>query len=470
MATRLPFSSQSILYVLLDYVDEDNRCDVEIIQKALECTVVLAAGVVGGTRLPGVGVGVLGPPFTRLLRLSPVRNNLPGLVSSLGRMLDHLTPAQRGTEMNLEVSEALDAVVEEAATFLPASSHPLQVAGVESVLEGSQQQLQQLPGGDAVRGVWITAATYTPDPYTFTALFKSWLGETKGKDPHVHVTFPASSSDQDTLTLLTDIQEVMLDPVCLPSAISSRLTIHHNLLRTVSTTQGSTVTVVELQVVKRVKCATLATVVFGHSYYLLPTGATSLPFNDIWENRQYVRAVAQQLLSRDEALLARATGPVGSITPMVAILPAPHCSALSLVHVAPAELLLAERHLDTHHLDVPDKVSREMEERLTSLEVSDVKLVDLTSSLIPTLIQHFTKTPRGGGGRLGQVNNTSMTQVGNSVCGNTRALPQHPAFTTSFDPDAEVVTTRGRTTETRPRGFSGRRGGRGHRWSTASLY
>nr|XP_053630362.1 uncharacterized protein LOC128687034 [Cherax quadricarinatus] len=344
------------------------------------------------------------------------------------------------------------------------------VAGVESVLDGSQQQLQQIPGGDAVRGVWITAATYTPDPYTFTALFKSWLGETKGKDPHVHVTFPASSSDQDTLTLLTDIQEVMLDPVCLPSAISSRLTIHHNLLRTVSTTQGSTVTVVELQVVKRVKCATLATVVFGHSYYLLPTGATSLPFNDIWENRQYVRAVAQQLLSRDEALLARATGPVGSITPMVAILPAPHCSALSLVHVAPAELLLAERHLDTHHLDVPDKVSREMEERLTSLEVSDVKLVDLTSSLIPTLIQHFTKTPRGGGGRLGQVNNTSMTQVGNSVCGNTRALPQHPAFTTSFDPDAEVVTTRGRTTETRPRGFSGRRGGRGHRWSTASLY
>ncbi|XP_071523384.1 uncharacterized protein [Panulirus ornatus] len=477
MASRQPFSSQSILYILLDYVDEKKKYDLDIIHRALESTVVVAASVVGGIRLPGLGVGVLGPPFTRILRLSPVRNNLPGILSSLNSMVDGLTPVQRGTEVSVEVSEALDTVVAEAAAFSLAATHPLQVvvitwgpvhvlteaftlllnhsharclravhvAGVENILHGALLQ-ENVPAGDAAGGVWVTAASYSPDPYTFTALFKSWLGETKGKEPHIQLIIPAAICEdhQDPLTLLVDMQEIMVNPACLPSTVASRLTINNNIYRTVSTTQGTSVFIVDLEVVKRVTCSSVATALFGQACYLVPTGATSLSFSDIWENKQYVAALCEQLAERDEGLLARVRAAPGAITPLVAIFPATHCSALSMVHVAPAELMLAERHLDEQPQEVPDKVGKELKKRLASLNVSDLRLEDQASYLIPTLTQHFTKTTRGGGPRARQQMNTTFAHVATSGTRNSRPPPQHPAFMNYPQPSTRVARRGGR--------------------------
>ncbi|XP_042239262.1 uncharacterized protein LOC121877540 isoform X1 [Homarus americanus] len=449
---------------------------------------------------------MLGPPFSRLLRLSPVRNNLTGVLSSLGRLQEDLVPGQRGTEMNIPVSEALDAVVADAASFTPASHQPLQlvvitwspvhlltetfrlvlnhaharylsavhVAGVKSLLRRGtllqEEEEDTFPAGDAAGGVWVTAATYPPDPYTFTGLFKSWLSETKGKDPHIHVKFPAEGDDKNPFTLLFDVEELMVDPVCLPSTIASRLSLHHNLLRTVSTTQGNTIPVVELEVMRRVKCPSLATTIFGQSFYLVPTGATSLSFTDIWENKQCVAAISEQLAAWDEGLLARATGAPGALTPLVAILAAPHCSALSLVHVSPAELLLAERHLDTHHQEVPDKVRREMEQRLESLDVSDLRLVDMATNLIPVLIQHFTKSPRGGG-RVAQQNTTIAHVPHQEPTRNARPLPQHPAFMDDdFQPDSHPMGRGQKTGGRRSRSNQGRRFLRAHKINTSGNY
>ncbi|XP_050697666.1 meiosis 1 arrest protein-like [Eriocheir sinensis] len=439
MATRQPFSAQAVLYVLLDYRDEARRGDVQVIYKALENTVVVGGGVVGGVRLPGLGVGALGSPFTRLLRLTPIRGHLPSLISALPRMLEDLTPADRSTEINQEVGEALDAVIAEAASFPPASQHSLQmvvvtwgpvavltealsqvltleharylsavhVAGVESLEEGALGGAEGgRPRGDAVGGVWVTGATYPPDPYTFAALFKSWLLESKGKEPHLHLIFPPSStstsststttttttSDSSTepLTLLLDMQEVMVEPASLPSAIASRLTIHANLYRTVCTTQGSTVAVPQVQVVKRVQVGSVAPAVFGAAHHLLPSAAAALSFNTIWDNRQLVASLCHQLEEADEGLLARVEAPPGALSPIVVVLPAPHCSALSLVHVAPSELMLAERHCPAPPHPIPDKLAQAISSSLASLTLSDLRLEDHTSPLVHALAAHYT--------------------------------------------------------------------------------
>ena len=53
---------------------------------------------------------------------------------------------------------------------MSASSH-VQVVAVEDQQDGTQGE-EGLPYGDAVGGVWVSGASYPPDPYTFTALFK----------------------------------------------------------------------------------------------------------------------------------------------------------------------------------------------------------------------------------------------------------------------------------------------------------
>ena len=53
---------------------------------------VLAGGVSGATRLPGLGVGALGPPLKTLLRLAPVRNQVGQVLATLARSLLALTP------------------------------------------------------------------------------------------------------------------------------------------------------------------------------------------------------------------------------------------------------------------------------------------------------------------------------------------------------------------------------------------
>ncbi|KAK8389956.1 hypothetical protein O3P69_012875 [Scylla paramamosain] len=126
--TRQPFSSQAILYLLLHHTEEGRRGDVEMIYKALENTVIMGGGVGGSVRLPGVGVGQLGRPYTRLQRLTGVRANLPSLLSSLPRVLEDLAVCESTPEISQEVGEALDAIVNEAASFAPASQHPIQVS------------------------------------------------------------------------------------------------------------------------------------------------------------------------------------------------------------------------------------------------------------------------------------------------------------------------------------------------------
>ncbi|XP_068233021.1 uncharacterized protein [Palaemon carinicauda] len=318
MATRQPFSSQSTLYILLDYTDEEKNNEIQIIHKALEDTIVIGGAVVGATRIPGVGMGLLGPPFLRLLKLSSVRNNLPSVLSSLSRVFEELTPTPQGTEINMEAGFALDAIVAEAGGFSPALNHPLQllvltwrpvplmmetftsvltlshskylravhVVGITSVLHPDSEDV--MPPGDAAGGVWITGGTYTADPYTFTALFKSWLSESKGTEPHARLIFPSSPEEveEEPLTLLLDMQEIMIDPLSLPSVVASRLTVHKNLYRTVSSTQGSSIPIAEMEVIKRINVSSLATALIGPSAYLLATGATSLSFDKIWDNKQ----------------------------------------------------------------------------------------------------------------------------------------------------------------------------------------
>ncbi|XP_064098965.1 uncharacterized protein LOC135210093 isoform X2 [Macrobrachium nipponense] len=387
--TRQPFSSQSTMYILLDYTDEERSDEIEIINKALEDTIVIAGAVVGATRLPGVGVGLLGPPFARLLKLSSVRNNLPSVLSSLSRVFQELTPTTQGTETHMEVCAALDAIVAEAERFSPALTYPLQllvltwrpvplmmetftsalslshskylravhVVGIASVLHPDIGD--DTPPGDAAGGVWVTGATYTADPYTFNALFKSWLSESKGTEPHVQLIFPSSPGEEqgEPLTLLLDMQEIMIDPLSLPSAIASRLIVHQNLYRTTSSTQGSNLPVVEMEVIKRVNASSFATALMGPPTYLLPTGATSLSFDKIWDNKLYVAKASQKLEEKNEALLARVVAPPDTVAAQAVIFPAPHCSALSMIHVVPCELMLAERHLEGRNsqLIVPEK-------------------------------------------------------------------------------------------------------------------
>ncbi|XP_066985699.1 uncharacterized protein [Macrobrachium rosenbergii] len=432
--TRQPFSSQSTLYILLDYTDEEKSDEIEIIYKALEDTIVIGGAVVGATRLPGVGVGLLGPPFARLLKLSSIRNNLPSVLSSLSRVFQELTPTTQGTETHMEVCAALDAIVAEAERFSPALSHPLQllvltwrpvplmmetftsaltlshskylraihVIGIASVLHPDAGD--DMPPGDAAGGVWVTGATYTADPYTFNALFKSWLSESKGTEPHVQLIFPSSpgEEEEEPLTLLLDMQEIMIDPLSLPSAIASRLIVHQNLYRTTSSTQGSNLPVVELEVIKRISTSSFATALMGPPTYLLATGATSLPFDKIWDNKLYVTKVSQKLEEKNEALLARVIAPSGTVAAHVVIFPAPHCSALSMIHVVPCELMLAERHLEGRNsqLIVPEKVISDIEQKLSELEVSELRLEDHTTNLIPSLVHHFTKPARGGTARI----------------------------------------------------------------------
>ncbi|KAK4324134.1 hypothetical protein Pmani_005137 [Petrolisthes manimaculis] len=433
MATRQPFSAQSILYILLDYT-QDRKEDLLNIHKALESTVVVGGGVVGGTRLPGVGAGVLGSPYSRLLPLTPLRGHLPAVLTSLNRILTDLEPRERVVDMTLMVQEALDCVVADAASFPPASQHPIQVAGLECS-EGESQSPEVPPLGEAAGGVWVTGATYPPDPYTLTALFKSWLGEVKGKKPHVHLTLPPYIQDKEPIKLLLDVQEMMIDPVCLPSALASRLTLQTNLIRTVSSTQGNCVNVWDVEVLKLVKGENVAAAVFGPPYYLLPTSATSLTFTEIWQNKQYVASVSEELAVRDIGLLAKMRGPPTSLTPLLAIFPAPHCSALTMLHLAPAELMLAERNNDGKIDEVPDKISKEVCGHLNSLEESELRLEDQESCLIPALIHHFTRTSRGSSSSSMRTSHGATTGHHHNAAPplpaptpTHRALPQHPAF------------------------------------------
>ncbi|KAK7086072.1 hypothetical protein SK128_016468, partial [Halocaridina rubra] len=231
MATRRPFSAQSTLYVLLDYTDAEKVKDLELIRKALEDTIVVGGGVVGAIRLPGLGMGLLGPPFQRLLKLSAIRNNIPSVLTALNFMYEGLQPAQEGTEFVQDVCSALDTILAEAESFSLALSHPLQllvitwrplelltktvtsalthlhakfiravhVVRIVSLLNDDTED-EDLPVGDAAGGVWITGAPYTADPYSLAALFKSWLCETKGSDPHLLLTLQATGEEDVPLT------------------------------------------------------------------------------------------------------------------------------------------------------------------------------------------------------------------------------------------------------------------------------
>ncbi|KAK8389889.1 hypothetical protein O3P69_012819 [Scylla paramamosain] len=147
------------------------------------------------------------------------------------------------------------------------------VAAVES-LEGETGE-GELPAGDAVGGVWVTGASYPPDPYSFTALFK------------------------------------------------------------------------------------------------------------------LVRSLCQSLEEEEVGLLARVAAPPGTLTPYVVVLPAPHCSALSLVHVAPSDLMLPERHCPDPHQPLPDKLAQEVSDWLSSLPLTDLRHEDLTCPLSHALAAHF---------------------------------------------------------------------------------
>ncbi|XP_068233019.1 uncharacterized protein [Palaemon carinicauda] len=403
MATRQPFSSQSTLYILLDYTDEEKNNEIQIIHKALEDTIVIGGAVVGATRIPGVGMGLLGPPFLRLLKLSSVRNNLPSVLSSLSRVFEELTPTPQGTEINMEAGFALDAIVAEAGGFSPALNHPLQllvltwrpvplmmetftsvltlshskylravhVVGITSVLHPDSEDV--MPPGDAAGGVWITGGTYTADPYTFTALFKSWLSESKGTEPHARLIFPSSPEEveEEPLTLLLDMQEIMIDPLSLPSVVASRLTVHKNLYRTVSSTQGSSIPIAEMEVIKRINVSSLATALIGPSAYLLATGATSLSFDKIWDNKQVINDV---------------------------------------------------------------------EQKLSELDVSELKLEDHSTNLVSSLVHHFTKPSRGGTARIPPTNISTVNRAAGRGCLQARGQQRggrvtptrqiHPAFAT----------------------------------------
>ncbi|XP_042880558.1 uncharacterized protein LOC122258607 [Penaeus japonicus] len=454
MATRQPFSSQATLYILLDYAEEKKE-DLEALHQVLETTLTVGAGVVGGIRIPGVGVGALGPPFSRLLKMTPVRNSLPPVLSGLARMLTDLLPSMSDADLHEVVGSALDAIIADVSNFPPANTHALQllvitwgevqvltevftnvlthsharcisavhVVGLVSVLQDKLQD--DFPAGDAAGGIWVTGASYPADPFTMSALLRSWLGEASGESAHVTLSIPPVLNEEgNCLTLLLDLQEVMIDPLSLPSTVSSRLIIHHNLYRTVSTTQGQHVPVVDLEVVKRVSCTKLAAAIFGQAAYLLPTGATSLPFDQIWENKQYVAAISEQLAASGEALLARVPSTGAQLTPKVVILPATQCAALSMVHIVPGELMIPERNLEVFY-DVPDKVNKDIERRLSALEVTELQIEDQASALVPALIQHLTKTPRVAGGSRNPQSNRVMPQT---TC---PTKPQHPAFMTA---------------------------------------
>ncbi|KAK7086071.1 hypothetical protein SK128_016467, partial [Halocaridina rubra] len=90
----------------------------------------------------------------------------------------------------------------------------------------------------------------------------------------------------------------------------------------------STLPVVEIEVLKRVSGSSVASSLFGQPIYLMPTGATSLSFEDIWENRQYVSCLSRQLNEKDEGLLSRVLASPGTLTALVAIFPASHCNGL----------------------------------------------------------------------------------------------------------------------------------------------
>ncbi|KAK4307990.1 hypothetical protein Pmani_020285 [Petrolisthes manimaculis] len=484
MATRQPFSAQSILFILLDYT-QDRKEDLLNIHKALESTVVVGGGVVGGTRLPGVGAGVLGSPYSRLLPLTPLRGHLPAVLTSLNRILTDLEPRERVVDLTLMVQEALDCVVADAASFPPASQHPIQVvvltwehfsvvteafslllthnhsrylsavhvAGLECC-EGESQSPEVPPLGEVAGVVWVTGATYPPDPYTLTALFKSWLREVKGKKPHVHLTLSPYIQDKEPIKLLLDVQEMIIEPVCLPSALASRLTLQTNLIRTVSSTQGNCVNVWDVEVLKLVKGENVAAAVFGPPYYLLPTSATSLTFTEIWHNKQYVASVSEELAVRDIGLLAKVRGTPTSLTPLLAIFPAPHCSALTMVHLAPAELMLAERNTDGKIDEVPNKISKEVCGHLNSLEESELRLEDQESCLIPTLIHHLTRTSRGSSSSMRTSHGTTTGHQHNAAPTH-RALPQHPAFSVPPSSHRGGSVARGR-------GSIGRRASRAH--------
>ncbi|XP_068233017.1 uncharacterized protein [Palaemon carinicauda] len=458
MATRQPFSSQSTLYILLDYTDEEKNNEIQIIHKALEDTIVIGGAVVGATRIPGVGMGLLGPPFLRLLKLSSVRNNLPSVLSSLSRVFEELTPTPQGTEINMEAGFALDAIVAEAGGFSPALNHPLQllvltwrpvplmmetftsvltlshskylravhVVGITSVLHPDSEDV--MPPGDAAGGVWITGGTYTADPYTFTALFKSWLSESKGTEPHARLIFPSSPEEveEEPLTLLLDMQEIMIDPLSLPSVVASRLTVHKNLYRTVSSTQGSSIPIAEMEVIKRINVSSLATALIGPSAYLLATGATSLSFDKIWDNKQYVASLSQKLEKMDEALLTKVVAP----------------PALSMIHLVPCELMLVERYLDERNsqLVLPEKVINDVEQKLSELDVSELKLEDHSTNLVSSLVHHFTKPSRGGTARIPPTNISTVNRAAGRGCLQARGQQRggrvtptrqiHPAFAT----------------------------------------
>ncbi|XP_045104421.1 uncharacterized protein LOC123499951 [Portunus trituberculatus] len=415
----------------------------------------MGGGVGGGVRLPGVGVGQLGRPYTRLLRLSTVRANLPSLFASLPRVLRDVTVCESTPEISQEVGEALDAIVREAASFAPASQHPIQVVlvtweRVEVLTEALSMVLTleharhisavhvaavesldgalgdgELPAGDAVGGVWVTGAYYPPDPYSFTALFKSWLLEMKGKEPHLHL-----------ILVVLDMQEVMIDPSTLPSSVSSRLTLHTHPCRIVCTTQGNSVPVYHLEVIKRVQVSSVAPYVYGAALYLLPSSAASLNFTAIWENRQLVRSLCQSLEEEEEGLLARVAAPEGTLTPHVVVLPAPHCSALSLVHVAPSDLMLPERYCPDANQALPDKLVQEVSGWLSSLPRTDLRHEDLTCPLSYALAAHFhahTRPAAKGNNTQRHTTTTTTTTTNNN---NNKSYvfslprpdpPRHPA-------------------------------------------
>ncbi|XP_047472584.1 uncharacterized protein LOC125027540 isoform X2 [Penaeus chinensis] len=407
--------------------------------------------------------------------MTPVRNSLPPVLSGLARLLTDLHPSTSDADLYEVIGSALDAIIVDVSGFPPAQTHALQllvltwgevqvltevftsvlthsharyisavhVVGLVSVLQDKMQD--DLPAGDAAGGIWVTGASYPADPFTMSALLRPWLAEASGETAHVTLKLPPKQNGDETgLTLLLDLQEVMIDPLSLPSSLSSRLIVHHNLYRTVSTTQGQSVPIVELEVVKRLLCTKLAPAIFGQATYLLPTGATSLPFDQIWENKQYVAAISEQLAASGEALLARASSTGALLTPKVVVLPATHCAALSMVHLAPAELMLPERNLEVLY-DLPDKMNKDIEKCLSSLEVTELQIEDQATALVPALIQHLTKTPRNTGGSRSLQSNRVTPQPTSAM------KPQHPAF----------ASERGRATSGRGArgGAAGGRGG-----------